>query len=104
MEDHRNDFIVILAGYDTGMKQLLKSNPGLSSRINMQIDFEDFSDQELLEIAKAQAKDNHYTLTEEAEQAFKVKINQEKVVPQFANARAVRNIMEEAMRERAFRL
>lgn len=104
MEDHRNDFIVILAGYDTGMKQLLKSNPGLSSRINMQIDFEDFSDQELLEIAKVQAKDNHYTLTEEAEQAFKVKINQEKVVPLFANARAVRNIMEEAMRERAFRL
>ena len=44
------------------------------------------------------------TLTEEAEQAFRVKINQEKVVPLLPNARAVRNIMEEAMRERAFRL
>ena len=104
MEDYRNDFIVILAGYDTGMKQLLKSNPGLSSRINMQIYFDDFSDLELLEIAKGQAKDNYYTLTAEAEKAFMIKINQEKVLPHFANARAVRNIMETAMRERAFRL
>ncbi|MDE1549806.1 AAA family ATPase [Jeotgalibaca caeni] len=104
MEDQRSDFIVILAGYDAGMKSLLKSNPGLSSRINMQVNFDDFSDSELLEIAKGQAEDNHYTLTEEAEKAFLVKINQEKVSPQFANARAVRNIMESAMRERAYRL
>lgn len=104
MEDYRSDFIVILAGYDTGMKELLKSNPGLSSRINMQMRFDDFSDEELLKIAKGQAADNHYTLTEEAEKAFLVKINQEKVSPQFANARAVRNIMESAMRERAYRL
>ena len=104
MEDHRGDFIVILAGYDTGMRNLLKSNPGLSSRINMQIGFDDFSDSELLEIAKNQAEMNHYMLTEEAKKAFLIKINQEKVVPQFANARAVRNIMESAMRERAYRL
>src|SRR5699024_2521367 len=104
MEDHRNGFIVILAGYDAGMKDLLKSNPGLSSRINLQLQFDDFSDEELLEIAKGQAADNHYTLTDEAEKAFLVKINQEKVSPQFANARAVRNIMESAMRERAYRL
>lgn len=104
MEDQRSDFIVILAGYDAGMKSLLTSNPGLSSRINMQVNFDDFSDSELLEIAKGQAEDNHYTLTEEAEKAFLVKINQEKVSPQFANARAVRNIMESAMRERAYRL
>lgn len=104
MEDHRNDFIVILAGYEGGMKQLLKSNPGLSSRINMQIGFDDFSDEELLEIARGLAKENHYTLTPEAERAFMVKVDQEKVAPQFANARAVRNIMEAAMRERAYRL
>ena len=104
MEDYRNDFIVILAGYDEGMKELLKSNPGLSSRINMQVNFDDFSDLELLDIAKQQAESNHYTLTEAGEKAFVVKVNQEKVLPQFANARAVRNIMEAAMRERAFRL
>lgn len=104
MEDYRNDFIVILAGYDEGMKELLKSNPGLSSRINMQVNFDDFSDFELLDIAKQQAEANHYTLTEAGEKAFVVKVNQEKVLPQFANARAVRNIMEAAMRERAFRL
>lgn len=104
MEDYRNDFIVILAGYDEGMKELLKSNPGLSSRINMQVNFDDFSDLELLDIAKQQAESNHYTLTEAGEKAFIVKVNQEKVLPQFANARAVRNIMEAAMRERAFRL
>lgn len=104
MEDYRNDFIVILAGYEEGMKGLLKSNPGLSSRINMQVNFDDFSDMELLEIAKQQAESNYYTLTEAGEKAFVVKINQEKVLPQFANARAVRNIMEAAMRERAFRL
>lgn len=104
MEDYRGDFIVILAGYDTGMKELLKSNPGLSSRINMQIVFDDFSDSELLQIARDQAETNHYVLTKEAEKAFLLKINQEKVVPQFANARAVRNVMESAMRERAYRL
>lgn len=104
MEDYRTDFIVILAGYDEGMKDLLKSNPGLSSRINMQVNFDDFDDVELLEIAKQQAEANHYTLTEAGEKAFLIKINQEKVLPQFANARAVRNIMEAAMRERAFRL
>lgn len=104
MEDYRDDFIVILAGYDVGMKDLLKSNPGLSSRINMQINFDDFNDQELLSIAQGQAKDNHYTLTPEAEKAFLIKINQEKVITEFANARAVRNVMETAMRERAYRL
>ena len=104
MEDYRDDFIVILAGYDVGMKELLKSNPGLSSRINMQINFDDFNDQELLKIAQGQAKDNHYTLTPEAEKAFLIKINQEKVITEFANARAVRNVMETAMRERAYRL
>lgn len=104
MEDYRNDFIVILAGYETGMKQLLKSNPGLSSRINMQMEFDDFSDEELLAIAKGLADENHYTLTPEAEKAVMVKLNQEKVAPQFSNARAVRNIMETAMRERAYRL
>src|SRR5699024_5969232 len=104
MEDYRNDFIGILAGYDEGMKELLKSNAGLSSRINMQVNFDDFSDFVLLDIAKQQAEANHYTLTEAGEKAFVVKVNQEKVLPQFANARAVRNIMEAAMRERAFRL
>lgn len=104
MEDYRDNLVVIFAGYNDEMRRLLKSNPGLSSRINLHIQFEDYSDEELLEIARGFAKEQHYTLTEEAEKAFLHRINQIQVETHFANARAVRNIVEEASRERAYRL
>lgn len=104
MEDQRGKFIVIFAGYYEEMQQMIQSNPGLSSRINIQINFDDYTDEEMLEIAHLQAKNNYYTLTENAEKAFLIKINQEKMAPNFANGRTVRNLMESAVREKAYRL
>lgn len=101
MEDYRNEFIVILAGYTDNMNQLMKSNPGLKSRFNKFISFPDYTEEELLSIAKQIAFNKHYFFTEEAEQAFLEKVCREKVDDKFGNARCVRNIMNDAFEEKA---
>lgn len=104
MEDNRDNLIVILAGYNDEMRRLMKVNPGLSSRVNLQIQFEDYTEDQLLDIAHSFAKKEHYTLTENGEKAFLQKISEKLVDENFANAREVRNIIEAAIREKAFRL
>lgn len=104
MEDNRDKFTVILAGYTKEMRNLMKLNPGLKSRINLEIEFEDYKDYELVEIAKSMANEDYYKLNEDGEKAFLEKIKIEKVDDNFANARAARNILETAIREKAFRI
>jgi AAA+ superfamily predicted ATPase/TPR repeat protein len=104
MEDNRDKFTVILAGYTKEMQNLLKLNPGLKSRINLDIEFEDYKDYELLEIAKSMANTDYYKFNEEGEKAFLEKIKIEQVDENFANARVARNILESAIREKAFRI
>jgi AAA+ superfamily predicted ATPase len=104
MEDNRDKFTVILAGYTKEMMNLLKLNPGLKSRINLDIEFEDYRDYELLEIAKSMANVDYYEFNEEGEKAFLEKIKIEQVDDNFANARVARNILESAIREKAFRI
>ena len=86
------------------MNKLINLNPGLKSRINLQIKFEDYSDKELLEIGCKMADRNHYKLSKTGQKAFLEKIVTEKVDENFANARAVRNIIQQAIREKAFRI
>jgi SpoVK/Ycf46/Vps4 family AAA+-type ATPase len=104
MEDNRDKFVVILAGYTREMKNLMKLNPGLRSRINLEIEFEDYNNFELVEIAKSMANEKYYSINEDGERAFLEKINIEKIDENFANARAARNILESAIREKAFRI
>ena len=104
MEDNRDKFTVILAGYTKEMKNLLKLNPGLKSRINLDIEFEDYKDYELVEIAKSMASGDYYKFNEDGEKAFLEKIKIEQVDENFANARVARNILESAIREKAFRI
>lgn len=104
MEDNRGEFTVILAGYTREMKNLMKLNPGLKSRINLDITFDDYSDEELLEIGKSMAEEEDYKIDESGQKAFLEKINVEKVDENFANARCARNIIEDAIREKAFRI
>ena len=104
MEDNRDKFTVILAGYTKEMQNLLKLNPGLKSRINLDIEFEDYKDWELLEIAKSMADTDYYKFNEEGEKAFLEKIKIEQIDENFANARVARNILESAIREKAFRI
>ena len=104
MEDKRDQLIVILAGYTDEMRDLLKKNPGLKSRINIEIDFEDYNNEELLQIANYTAEKNQFTLTQEGQKAFMKKISQEKDQEFFANGRAARNIIEAAIREKALKI
>lgn len=102
MEDYRNRLIVIMAGYPDEMRRLMKKNPGLKSRVNMEIFFNDFTDNELLQIAKTFAAQNHYHLSTESEDAFLEQIAREKAGEYFANARTVRNIVQKAIHEKAY--
>lgn len=104
MEDHRGKFTVILAGYTKEMRNLMKLNPGLDSRINLKVEFEDYSDEELLTIAENMAEKDNYKLTEEGKISFIKKISTLMIDENFANARSARNILEDAVREKAFRV
>lgn len=104
MEDNRDKLIVVLAGYTDEMHELMKKNPGLKSRITNEIVFEDYNDDELLQIAEFTAKGSKYNLTENGKKAFMKRINEVKDNQFFANARSVRNIIEDAIKERALRI
>jgi probable Rubsico expression protein CbbX len=104
MENHRDDLVVILAGYTGAMAKFFQSNPGFRSRIAHHIDFPDFQDDELLEIAKLMLAEQHYTLTPAAEQALQEYIALRREQPHFANARSVRNALDRARLRQAMRL
>ena len=101
IEDHRNEFVVILAGYPKEMEHLLKENSGLESRFRKIIYFPDYTDDELFLIAQEEAKKKHYTFSPEGKLAFNEVINRKKVGSNFGNARAVRNLMSDAIDEKA---
>ena len=104
MENHRDDLVVILAGYTGAMAKFFQSNPGFRSRIAHHIDFPDFQDDELLEIAKLMLAEQHYKLTPAAEQALQEYIARRREQPHFANARSVRNALDRARLRQAMRL
>ncbi|GBU25386.1 hypothetical protein R83H12_02029 [Fibrobacteria bacterium R8-3-H12] len=106
MEDKRDDFIVIVAGYTNEMKEFLKINPGLESRFNNFIDFEDYNASELYEIFIGMCKKHEYVFENAAieplEQYF-ANLCQNKG-KNFANARDVRNFYEKALKRQEKRL
>lgn len=106
MEDYQNDFILILAGYPEEMEQFLRLNPGLASRLPFIIHFNDYSDTQLINIAKMIAHQREYDLSHDA--IWKLKQHLEQKLKQydshFANGRYVRNIIENAIRLQAIRL
>lgn len=106
MEDHKNDFIVILAGYSNEMEAFLQTNPGLPSRFPIHLDFPDYSQDELIQISKQMAAQREYRLTATALAELRAQIAQEKMKYHgaFSNARYVRNQIEKAIRYQAVRL
>ncbi len=104
MENHRDDLVVILAGYQDRMGTFFKSNPGMSSRIAHHIDFPDYDENELLEIANMMSADMHYNLDSGAEKAMQDYILKRKQQPHFANARSIRNALDRARLRQANRL
>lgn len=106
MEDHKNEFILILAGYTRPMDEFLRLNPGLKSRFPIQILFPDYSTLELLDIGGLMLAERQYRLTSRAELRFAEIIDHYKDLPynDFSNARLVRNMLEAAIRRHALRL
>ena len=106
MEDHRDDLIVIVAGYTDLMGDFIHANPGLESRFNKYFYFEDYDGGQLAEIFRSVCKKNGYTLDEEtdkaAAEAFQVMYDRRD--ENFGNARDVRNVFEAAIARQANRV
>ena len=106
MENHREDVIVIFAGYPKPMEEFLDRNPGMKSRIAFEVQFEDYTVDELVDIAKLMVSDKNMSITEEA--IAKLRSNFEIVSKSedYGNGRYVRKMLEEAemnLAERCFR-
>ena len=97
MEDHRDDLIVIVAGYSGPMGDFLSSNPGLESRFNKYFTFPDYTGEQLMAIFCAQCDRNGYKLTEESEKAARALFDRlyEERNENFGNGRDVRNRFED---------
>lgn len=106
MEDHREDFVVIVAGYPDLMRAFINSNPGLKSRFNKYIYFQDYNPEELLAIFKSQCKKAGLILEDGASEiAFDYLQNTyEHRDSNFANGRSVRNYFERVLSNQANRL
>jgi Cdc6-like AAA superfamily ATPase len=106
MEDHRNDLIVIVAGYTDLMDAFLESNPGLRSRFSNFIQFDDYTAEELMQILKNNLTAQDYCMSPNAEEKA-MQMLKERVANKpdnFANARDVRNFMEHAICNQASRI
>jgi len=96
MEDHRDDLVVIVAGYDELMEKFISSNPGLESRFNRYFVFEDYDGEQLYAIFQSMCRKNRYELSEDAAEYAKKLLNDlyEQRDENFGNARDVRNLFE----------
>lgn len=106
MEDYRDDFIVIVAGYSDLMQKFINSNPGLKSRFNKYINFPDYTADEMIQIFESMCKEYEFVLTDAAKVIMNQKIKSIESMKgdNFANARDVRNLFEEVITKQATRL
>ncbi|MCH3971755.1 MAG: AAA family ATPase [Oscillospiraceae bacterium] len=103
MEDHRDNLVVIVAGYDDLMTKFINSNPGLASRFNRYIHFDDYNTEELSDIFGRLCTNNQYYLSDEAKTALNTYF-QTVSAASIGNGRGVRNIFEKTVTQQAKRL
>ena len=99
LEDQRDNLIVIFAGYEKQMEDFIKFNPGLRSRIGYTIKFDDYTNQELLDIFKQLVEKNNLKITEEALNKVEHIIEESRKVEGFGNARYVNQIYQDILIE-----
>jgi probable Rubsico expression protein CbbX len=104
MENQRDDLVVILAGYADRMETFFRSNPGMSSRIAHHLDFPDYSQDELRQIADRMLGGMNYRFGEGARETLGEYLTRRIAQPHFANARSVRNALDRARLRQASRL
>lgn len=106
LEDYREDLVVIVAGYTEPMNQFFESNPGLKSRFNTFIEFNDYSSNELDEILVSMCKKNDYILTDEVKEKIHFYFEQQTSSKDksFSNGRLVRNLFDDLVMNHARRV
>ena len=104
MENNRDDIVVILAGYSDRMDTFFASNPGFRSRIAHHINFPDYGDAELGEIADKLLAAQNYRFDDEARTVMARYVSARRQQPHFANARSIRNALDRARLRQAARL
>src|SRR5919202_6920202 len=104
MEDERERLVVIVAGYPRLMERFLQSNPGLRSRFSREIDFPDYTTDELIAITRKFAAEHEYTFGEGVEDALRTIFTNARRGEGFGNARFARTLFEQALNAQALRL
>ncbi len=104
MENQRDDLVVILAGYKDRMDTFFSSNPGMASRIAHHLDFPDFSEGELQQVAQLMLAQLDYRFDAAGAEAFERYLTLRRQQPNFANARSVRNALDRMRLRHATRL
>ena len=104
MEDPTEDIIFIFAGYSEPMKQFLASNPGLSSRVNLKLEFEDYGNNELIEILNRKAAKKAIDLSEIKDNLVEIFNIQKKKIGKrnFGNARFIDNFFQDMLFQQAY--
>lgn len=106
LEDYREDLVVIVAGYTEPMQLFFESNPGLRSRFNTFIEFDDYNDVQLFDILSSMCKQNSYCMTDAAQlkarEYLKDKVDNK--CEQFSNGRLVRNLFDDMVMSHAKRV
>ncbi|MCX4745825.1 right-handed parallel beta-helix repeat-containing protein [Kitasatospora sp. NBC_01287] len=104
MEDHRDDLVVIVAGYEAEIREFLASNPGLASRFSRTVEFENYSTEELATIVEMAAAGHGYQLAEGTREALTLHFERMPRGADFGNGRAARKVFEEMVDRQASRL
>jgi energy-coupling factor transporter ATP-binding protein EcfA2 len=104
MEDHRDDLVVIVAGYPAPMEEFISNNPGLASRFRTTITFEDYTDDELRSILASMANKADFDLGDGCIDEFDRQLALQLRGETFGNGRFVRNLLEAAIGRHAWRL
>lgn len=104
MEDYRDEIVFIFAGYEKEMEKLVRSNPGIESRIKYHLYFEEYNLGELKQIFKEMAHEKNLLVSEKLLDAFSNEIMYKKSQPDFGNARTVRNMLDTIIDKHAVNL
>ncbi|MCM1099870.1 MAG: AAA family ATPase [Clostridium sp.] len=104
IENNKDYMMVILAGYKEEMYEFLKSNPGFKSRIRNEVEFEDYTVEEMVSIFKKMVAERSMQLEPDMDEGLRHMIEQKSKVPDFGNARGVRNLFDEVIEEMNARL
>ncbi|WP_328836723.1 right-handed parallel beta-helix repeat-containing protein [Streptomyces europaeiscabiei] len=104
MEDHRDDVVVIVAGYLKEMEVFVRSNPGLASRFNRTVLFDDYGSAELVSIVEHQAAQHQYELAPDAHEALTARFDTMPRERGFGNGRTARQLFQAMTERQAYRV